>query len=149
MFNLWWNVVIFFFCCAHFVPTCLINFHLSQWFPKMTLTSCQKQPMISFSSGGPRLINCKTIRYIITISNAKYTLLCDYARFSVSVSVIQHDYTTEKVISAVTLKCKAAVSICSVSTSCWFYSDIVNNLSALPSNGCWCKDFTPCTKKSH
>lgn len=42
MFNLWWNVVISIFCCAHSVSTCLINFYLSQWFPRMTLTSCQR-----------------------------------------------------------------------------------------------------------
>lgn len=42
MFNLWWNAIIVIFCCAHFASTCLINFSLSQWFPRMTLSSCQR-----------------------------------------------------------------------------------------------------------
>lgn len=42
MFNLWWNAVIVIFCCAHFASTCLINFSPSEWFPRMTLSSCQR-----------------------------------------------------------------------------------------------------------
>lgn len=44
--------------------------------------SLQRQPMFPFSPGGARLINCKTIRYIITISSAIFRLLCSLDSFA-------------------------------------------------------------------
>lgn len=105
------------------LPQWVISQNDSKQLPENGVSQ-QKQPVIPFCSGAPRLINRKTIRCIITISNAKLviimrTLLC-LATFSTD--EIQNTKSHPAV-----LQCRAALSVCSLWGSCWFYSESVNN----------------------
>ena len=116
--------------------------------------SLQRQPMFPFSPGGARLINRKTIRYIITISNAIFRLLCSLESFadvahlqmsqarpslclaSFSTIVQQWNQKILELRSAAIRQCRAAVSrpaVCGRKVACVSHK---------------CKDIAPFTKKS-
>lgn len=107
MYNLWWNVVIpirFLLCPLCFnlphqlLPQSVISQNDFHQLSHNTISQ-QEQPKIPLSPGGARLINCKTIKCITTISNAKIRFLCEldsFAGVAHLFSIIQQHFTVLK-----------------------------------------------------